>query len=115
MAKQLLLSVPEAAKALKVSERTVNRRIEAGRYVTKEVQGIRGKRIPLSNLKKDLDSCLYAQVKATLERGEVLFPEIPGDSQKYRKKPKAAHKAAPKMKAKAPAKQKGKTKAKGKK
>jgi len=113
MAKQLLLSVPEAAKALKVSERTVNRRIEAGRYVTKEVQGIRGKRIPLSNLKKDLDSCLYAQVKATLERGEVLFPEIPGDSQKYRKKPKAAPKAAPKMKA--PAKPKAKTKANGKK
>ena len=109
MAKQLLLSVPEAAKALKVSERTVNRRIEAGRYVSKEKPGIRGKRIPLSNLKKDLDSCLYAQVKATLERGEVLFPEIPGDSQKYRKKPKAA----PKMKA--AAKPKAKTKAKGKK
>ena len=109
MAKQLLLSVPEAAKALKVSERTVNRRIEAGRYVSKEVQGIRGKRIPLSNLKKDLDSCLYVQVKATLERGEVLFPEIPGDSQKYRKKPKTA----PKMKA--TAKPKAKTKAKGKK
>ena len=106
MARQLLLSVPEAAKALKVSERTVNRRIEAGRYVSKEINGIRGKRIPLSNLKKDLDSCLYAQVKETLERGEVLFPEIPGDSQKYRKKPKAA----PKMKA--PAKPKAKTKAK---
>lgn len=113
MAKPLVLSIPDAAKALGVSERTVYRRVTLGMYPTR-TDPVTGKnRIAISHLRRAIISAkgkaFYDEIKGALERGEVLFHDIPVDSRKCRKKPKAV----PKMKA--PVKTKAKPKAKGKK
>ena len=77
MAKPLLLSVPEAAKALGKSERTIYRRAAIGKYTINQDPKTGRNRVPLSQLKKEIEPGLYTALKAALEAGEKPLPLSP--------------------------------------